>query len=178
MGPCNTTSSSTSRPSSSSFHALLSPNLYTPSSRHIQPATTTMAEADDKVPRFSTTSQPVRASFESVSPGVARIEATTEHLTTANRACILFGVLLAAWAYGLDSTLRTTFQPLAVDGLHAHSMLATVTVTRAVIGAAAQVSDIRSEFRVESTERKLMTYSPQQQSFQMSLGELKSLWSR
>ncbi|KAJ4370191.1 ferrioxamine B transporter [Didymella sp. IMI 355093] len=99
-----------------------------------------MAEADDKALRFSTTSQPVRTSFESVSPGVARIEATTEHLTTANRAFILFGVLLAAWAYGLDNTLRTTFQPLAVDGLHAHSMLATVTVTRAVIGAAAQAS--------------------------------------
>lgn len=105
-----------------------------------------MAEPDNKAPRFSTTSQPVRASFDSVSPGVARIEATAEHLTTTNRVWILIGVLLAAWAYGLDSTLRTSFQPLAVDALNAHSMLATVTVVRAVIGAAAQVSNTKLGF--------------------------------
>ncbi|KAF1927595.1 MFS general substrate transporter [Didymella exigua CBS 183.55] len=101
-----------------------------------------MAEpADDKSARLSTISQPVRTSLDSVSPGVARIEATAEHLTTANRACILFGVLLAAWAYGLDSILRTAYQPLAVNALKANAQLATVTVCRAVIGAAAQVTN-------------------------------------
>ena len=100
-----------------------------------------MAEPDDKAPRFSTASHPDRASFDSVSPGVARIEATAEHLTTANRTCILFGVLIAAWAYGLDNTLRLTYQSLAVNALNANAQLATLTVVKAVIGAAAQVSD-------------------------------------
>ncbi|KAF2628569.1 siderochrome-iron transporter Sit1 [Macroventuria anomochaeta] len=100
-----------------------------------------MPELDEKAPpspRYSTTSQPNRAPFDTVSPGVARIEATAEHITLANRVWIFFGVLLIAWAYGLDSTLRVAYQPIAVDALNAHSLLATVTVVRAVIGAAAQ----------------------------------------
>lgn len=112
-----------------------------------------MTEPDDKAPRFSTTSQTLRASFDNVSPGVTRIEAIAEHLTTANRTYILFGVLIAAWAYGLDSTLRSSFQPLAVDALNAHSMLATVTVTRAVVGAAAQVSDYEFGIKRERLHR-------------------------
>lgn len=101
-------------------------------------------EPDDKALRFSTASQRSRASLDSVSPGVARIEATAEHLTTANRTCILFGVLLAAWAYGLDSILRSAYQPLAVNALKANAQLATMTVVRAVVGAASQVNDLRS----------------------------------
>lgn len=104
-------------------------------------AETTMAEPDDKAPRFITASHPDRASFDSVSPGVARIEATAEHLTTTNRACILFGVLIAAWAYGLDNTLRITYQSIASNALDANAQLATLTVVKAVIGAASQVSD-------------------------------------
>lgn len=100
-----------------------------------------MADPDDKAPRFSTASYPDRASFDSVSPGVARIEATAEHLTTANRAWILFGVLLAAWAYGLDNTVRGAYQSIAVNALNANAQLATMSVVRAVIGAAAQVRD-------------------------------------
>lgn len=106
----------------------------------------TIAEPNEKVPpspRFSINSRTNRASIDSVSPGVARIEATVEHLTSANRAWILFGVLLIAWAYGLDGTLRVAYQAIAVDALEAHSLLATVTVVRAVIGAAAQVSHFR-----------------------------------
>jgi hypothetical protein len=104
-------------------------------------AKATMAEPDDKAPHFSTASHPDRASFDSVSPGVARIEATAEHLTTTNRACILFGVLIAAWAYGLDNTIRITYQSIASNALNANAQLATLTVVKAVIGAASQVSD-------------------------------------
>lgn len=99
-----------------------------------------MAEPDDKAPRFSTASHPDRAFFENISPGVARIEATAEHLTAANRTFILFGVLLAAWAYGLDNTLRTTYQSMASNALNANAQLATVAVVKAIIGAATQVS--------------------------------------
>jgi SIT family siderophore-iron:H+ symporter-like MFS transporter len=52
---------------------------------------------------------------------------------------MFFGVLLLAWAYGLDSTLRSAYQPIAVSALNAHALLASVSVVRAVIGAAAQV---------------------------------------
>jgi SIT family siderophore-iron:H+ symporter-like MFS transporter len=100
-----------------------------------------MAEPDDKGPRFSTASHPGRASIDSISPGVARTEATASHLTNANRACILFGILIASWAYGLDNTLRQTYQSLAVNALNANAQLATLTVVKAVIGAAAQVRD-------------------------------------
>jgi hypothetical protein len=117
-------------------------NLSSPTS-----PTATMSGSKAKAPL----SQPSQASrysnveqedltCDNVSPGVARIEVIAQHLTPANRICIFFGVLLIAWAYGLDSTLRVAYQPIAVNALHAHSLLATVTVVRAVIGAAAQVS--------------------------------------
>lgn len=104
-----------------------------------------MTEVDEKAspsPPYGDSEQCGRASIDTISPGVARIEATVEHLTSTNRACIFFGVLIIAWAYGLDSTLRVAYQPIAVNALNAHSLLATVTVVRAVIGAAAQVSPI------------------------------------
>lgn len=90
-------------------------------------------------PRYSTTSLPNHTSVDTVSPGVARIEATTSHLTRANRVCIFLSVLLLAWAYSLDNTLRPAYQTMAVSGLNAHALLASVSVVRAVIGAAAQV---------------------------------------
>jgi SIT family siderophore-iron:H+ symporter-like MFS transporter len=102
-----------------------------------------MVEFDEKAlpsPWYSDSEQGGRASTDSISPGVARIEATVEHITTANRVWIFFGVFLIAWAYGLDSVMRIAYQPIATSALNAHSLLATVTVVRAVIGAAAQVS--------------------------------------
>ena len=104
--------------------------------------TTTIAGSDEKAspsPHYNT-SLPNCISVDTVSPGVARIEATVNHLTLANKVWIFFGVLLLAWAYGLDSTLRSAYQPMAVSALNAHALLASVSVARAVIGAAAQVS--------------------------------------
>lgn len=105
-----------------------------------------MTEFDDRASPTSHSSgsnQDGLATLEA-SPGVARIEATAEHLTNSNRVWIFFGLFLIAWAYGLDSTLRVAYQPIAQDALDAHSLLATVTVVRAVIGAAAQVSTFRT----------------------------------
>lgn len=72
------------------------------------------------------------------SAGVAKIEALNAHTTTANRCCILFGILLVAWAYGLDGTLRGVYQPSATAGFNQHSTLAAINVLRSVIAAAAQ----------------------------------------
>lgn len=44
------------------------------------------------------------------SPGVARIEALNAHLTLTDRICLSIGVFFIAYAYGLDSTIRSTYQ--------------------------------------------------------------------
>ncbi|KAI4679711.1 uncharacterized protein J4E84_008234 [Alternaria hordeiaustralica] len=72
------------------------------------------------------------------SPGVARIEALNAHTSFINRCCIFFGIFLIAYAYGLDGTLRYTYQPYATAGFQQHSTLATINVLRSVIAAAAQ----------------------------------------
>ena len=73
------------------------------------------------------------------SPGVVRIEALAAHITFYDRIAIFFGVFLIAYAYGLDGTLRYTYQPTATSDFGGHSLLATVNTIRAVIAAAAQV---------------------------------------
>lgn len=56
------------------------------------------------------------------SPGVARIEAINAHLTSADRWFLGFGVLLIAYAYGLDGTIRYTYQVMNTFSacLHKH----------------------------------------------------------
>jgi SIT family siderophore-iron:H+ symporter-like MFS transporter len=44
------------------------------------------------------------------SPGVARIEAINAHLTSFDRWFLGIGVFLIAYAYGLDGTVRYTYQ--------------------------------------------------------------------
>lgn len=72
------------------------------------------------------------------SPGVARIEAIGEVLTLTDRVFLFIGVFLVAYAYGLDGTVRYTFQTTATASMGEHSLLATINVLRAVIAAAAQ----------------------------------------
>lgn len=78
------------------------------------------------------------------SPGVTRIEAIAEHITLTNRIFIFFGVFLIAYAYGLDGTVRYTYQPIATSSMGGHSLLATINVVRAVIAAVAQVCASKS----------------------------------
>jgi MFS transporter, SIT family, siderophore-iron:H+ symporter len=72
------------------------------------------------------------------SPGVVRIEAVNEVLTTKDRCFLFFGVFLIAYAYGLDGTVRYTYQTTATASMGHHSLLATINTLRAVIAAAAQ----------------------------------------
>jgi hypothetical protein len=85
--------------------------------------------------------------IDTVSPAVDRVEATLDHITYANKLWIFFGIFLISYAYGLDSILRYSFQPIAVSDLGEHSLLATVSVIRAVIGAVAQVCTSQHEPR-------------------------------
>ncbi|KAH7132570.1 siderochrome-iron transporter-like protein Sit1 [Dendryphion nanum] len=72
------------------------------------------------------------------SPGVERVEAIAAHITPLNRVAIFFGVFLISYAYGLDGTLRYSYQPEATSDYQTHSTLATINTIRAVIAAAAQ----------------------------------------
>lgn len=72
------------------------------------------------------------------SPGVARIEAINEVLTRTDRLFLFLGVFLIAYAYGLDGTVRYTYQTMATASMGHHSLLATINTLRAVIAAAAQ----------------------------------------
>ncbi|KAF2643833.1 siderochrome-iron transporter-like protein Sit1 [Massarina eburnea CBS 473.64] len=72
------------------------------------------------------------------SPGVARIEALSAHISTGNRIAIFLGVFLIAYAYGLDGTLRYAYQPTATSSFANHSLLSTINVVRAVVAAASQ----------------------------------------
>ncbi|KAL7800327.1 ferrioxamine B transporter [Trichoderma ceciliae] len=72
------------------------------------------------------------------SPGVARIEAISGAITFTDRIFIFLSIFLVAYCYGLDGTLRYTYQPYATGSFDSHSLLSTVNVIRAVIAAAAQ----------------------------------------
>ncbi|KAG9231975.1 MFS transporter [Amylocarpus encephaloides] len=74
----------------------------------------------------------------SKSPGVARIEAVNSQLTFIDRIFLFFGVFLIAYAYGLDGTVRYTYQATATSDYALHSLLSTINVLRSVIAAAAQ----------------------------------------
>lgn len=72
------------------------------------------------------------------SPGVTRIEAISGAITLVDRIFIFLSVFLIAYCYGLDGTLRYTYQPYATGSFDSHSLLSTINVIRAVIAAAAQ----------------------------------------
>ncbi|KAK2847629.1 ferrioxamine B transporter [Arthroderma sp. PD_2] len=72
------------------------------------------------------------------SPGVQRVEVISAHMTLVDRIILFVGIFLLSYAYGLDGTLRFTYQTYATASYKTHSLLATVNVLRAVIAAAAQ----------------------------------------
>ncbi|KAJ5486479.1 hypothetical protein N7530_000779 [Penicillium desertorum] len=72
------------------------------------------------------------------SPGVRRIEIITSYFRFWDRVFLFLAVFLIAYVYGLDGTVRYTYQPYATQFYGQHSLLATINVLRAVIAAAAQ----------------------------------------
>lgn len=87
------------------------------------------------------------------SPGVARIEAITSHLSLKDRVWLFLGVFLIAYAYTLDGQTRYTYQTYATSSFDLHSYLATIGVVRAVIAAAAQptaakIADVFGRFEL------------------------------
>jgi SIT family siderophore-iron:H+ symporter-like MFS transporter len=80
----------------------------------------------------------IDSSTSGISPGVVRIEAIAHALTKSSQIVILSSIFLLGYAYGLDATLRNTYQPYATAGYQTHSLLSTVNVLRTVFAAAAQ----------------------------------------
>ncbi|KAF8921902.1 major facilitator superfamily domain-containing protein [Mucidula mucida] len=72
------------------------------------------------------------------SPGVQRIEAITASFTKWAKVSLFVSIFLVAYAYGLDGTIRFTYQTYATNSYATHSLLATINVLRSVIAAAAQ----------------------------------------
>ncbi|TPX08015.1 uncharacterized protein E0L32_010346 [Thyridium curvatum] len=72
------------------------------------------------------------------SPGVARIEAISAQLTQRERIALFFGIFLVGYAYGLDSQVRSAYQPYATSSYSLHSYQATINVLRGVVAAASQ----------------------------------------
>ena len=72
------------------------------------------------------------------SPGVRRIEAISATFTKWTKVALFVSMFLVSYAYGLDGTIRYTYQSYATNSYATHSLLATVNVLRAVIAAAAQ----------------------------------------
>ncbi|KAM0718987.1 hypothetical protein Q7P37_006059 [Cladosporium fusiforme] len=70
--------------------------------------------------------------------GVTQIEAISRNLTRTDRICLFIGVFLIAYAYGLDGTIRGTYQATALADFDNHSLISTINVVRTVIAAAAQ----------------------------------------
>ncbi|KAL3451604.1 major facilitator superfamily domain-containing protein [Aspergillus insuetus] len=73
-----------------------------------------------------------------MSPGVKRIELINQQFGLWGRVAMFSGIWLIAYVYGLDGTVRYTYQPHATASYRTHSLLSTIGVLRAVIAAAAQ----------------------------------------
>ena len=73
-------------------------------------ATKPEAETDVRAHTSEDTRSEQLALTGKTSPGVARIEAINAHLTSFDRWFLGIGVFLIAYAYGLDGTIRYTYQ--------------------------------------------------------------------
>ncbi|KFY19524.1 hypothetical protein V493_07924 [Pseudogymnoascus sp. VKM F-4281 (FW-2241)] len=93
-------------------------------------------DVSDSEPRISDDSS--KHIYGSKSLGVKRIEAISAQFTGLDRIILFCSIFLVAYCYGLDGTIRYTYQPYATASFSQHSLLATITVLRSIIGAAAQ----------------------------------------
>ncbi|KAI5118613.1 hypothetical protein M0805_008044 [Coniferiporia weirii] len=71
-------------------------------------------------------------------PGVQRIAAISEEFTLPLKISLFVGIFLISYVYGLDGSVRSTFQATATNSYSSHSLLATLNTVRAIIAAAAQ----------------------------------------
>ncbi|KAI1085569.1 major facilitator superfamily transporter [Whalleya microplaca] len=86
-------------------------------------------------------------------PDATCVTGTKFQITRTERAVLFFGIFLVGYVYGLESQVRSTYQPYATSSFSLHSRLATINVIRSVMGVAAQptvakVADVFGRFKV------------------------------
>jgi MFS transporter, SIT family, siderophore-iron:H+ symporter len=96
------------------------------------------------------------------STGVARIDAIAVHLTTTQRALLFLAIFVVGYAYGLESQVRSAYQPYATASFSLHSYLATINVLRSVVAVAVQptaakIADVFGRFEVVAVSTVLYT---------------------
>ncbi|CAM1508843.1 Fc.00g025820.m01.CDS01 [Cosmosporella sp. VM-42] len=74
----------------------------------------------------------------SKSPGVARMNAISSQLTAMERVSLFLGIFIVGYAYGLESQVRSAYQPYATSSFSLHSYSSTINVLRSVIAVASQ----------------------------------------
>lgn len=79
-----------------------------------------------------------QTAFGDKSPGVRRIEAISNSFTSWHRYVLFISILLVAYAYGLDGSVRYIYQTEALDEFKSSAQISTVTVVRSIVAAAAQ----------------------------------------
>ncbi|WWD20507.1 hypothetical protein CI109_104983 [Kwoniella shandongensis] len=76
--------------------------------------------------------------FGDKSPGVRRIEAISSCFESWHKWVLFASVFFVAYSYGLDGTVRYTYQAAALSVLGVSAQTSTVTVVRSIVAAAAQ----------------------------------------
>ncbi|KAL2753409.1 hypothetical protein ACRALDRAFT_2110302 [Sodiomyces alcalophilus JCM 7366] len=92
---------------------------------------TTTPTPTPSIHQSSTDSSPAHA-------GVRRTAAVSAQLTRAERAWLYLAIFLVGYTYGLDSQVRSTYQPYATSSLSLHSYHSTINVLRSVVAVASQ----------------------------------------
>lgn len=96
------------------------------------------------------------------SSGVARMDAISAQLTLVERGLLLLSIFLVGYAYGLESQVRSTYQPYATSSFGLHSYSSTINVLRSVIAVAAQptaakIADVFGRLEVVAVSTILYT---------------------
>ncbi|KPM41470.1 Siderophore iron transporter 1 [Neonectria ditissima] len=96
------------------------------------------------------------------SSGVERMAAVSATFTLADRAWLFASIFLVGYAYGLESQVRSAYQPYATSSFRLHSYLSTINVFRSVVAVAVQptaakVADVLGRFEVVAASTLLYT---------------------
>lgn len=96
------------------------------------------------------------------SAGVARMATISSRLTSTQRVILFISIFLVGYAYGLESQVRSTYQPYATASFNLHSYLATINVLRSVVAiavqpTAAKIADVFGRFEVVAFSTVLYT---------------------
>lgn len=96
------------------------------------------------------------------SAGVARMAAVSSRVTPTQRVTLFVSIFIVGYAYGLESQVRSTYQPYATASFNLHSYLATINVLRSVVAVAVQptaakIADVFGRFEVVAFSTVLYT---------------------